>query len=462
MAKLTPDICVIGGGPGGVQVALSAASLGASVVLVEKDRVGGVSLHSGSVPARALSAAARAAHAMRASSGFGIAPVEPTVDFSALRRHIAATVQASALNGSVQRLRALGVTVLAAAAHFKDKRTILAGDTEIAAARFVIATGTSPIVRHFPGLDSVEHLTSESVFSLDRMPRRLIVLGGGDSGIELAQAFRRLGSAVSVVEFADTLARWDPELAAVALRRVRAEGVVIREGAKVMGISRHGRYGVRVQIKLAAGTETFDGSHLLVVTGRRPNFEGLGLERAGIIDDGDGISVDDTLVTANSRVYAIGDVIGSRGGAAMARYHADLVVKALVQRQRISEDGRIVPRVLYTDPEIAEVGMTEAEARSAKKLVFRILRWPLAENDRARAERRTDGHLKLIVDRRGKILGAAIVGPGAAEMIEVWALALSRGFGVADMAGHVPAYPTINEIGKFAAVSYLFGAAAGK
>jgi pyruvate/2-oxoglutarate dehydrogenase complex dihydrolipoamide dehydrogenase (E3) component len=459
MAKvLTPDICVIGAGSGGLSVAAAAAAFGVPVLLVEKAKMGGDCLNYGCVPSKALIAAARQAHMMRNAEKFGIGAVEPGIDFRKVHSHVRDVIAAIAPNDSVGRFSALGVHVIQAEARFRDDRTVVAGDVEIRARRFVVATGSSPLVPPIEGLDGVDYLTNESVFDLTRRPGHLIVIGGGPIGMELAQAHRRLGSKVTVIEAARALGRDDPELAALVLRQIRAEGVDIRENAKVAMVEKRGKAGIRVHLERPDERRTVDGTHLLVAAGRTANVAGLDLEKAGIEYDAKGLKVDDRLRTTNRRVYAIGDVAGSLQFTHVANYHAGIVIRALLFRLPAREKLGAVPWATFTDPELAHVGMTEADARKAG-MTFRILRWPYAENDRAQAERRTEGHIKIVAGRRGKILGATIVGADAAEMINMWALAVSKGLGLRDVAGYVAPYPTMSEIGKRAAITYFAGVA---
>ena len=454
---LRPDICVIGAGSGGLSVAAAAAAFGAPVVLVEKGRMGGDCLNYGCVPSKALIAAGRHAHAMRGGEGFGIAAAEPQVDFRAVNRHVHEVIAAIAPNDSVERFTALGVQVIEAEARFVGRRVVAAGDYEIRARRFVIATGSSPRVPPIPGWDTVDFLTNETIFDLKRRPGHLVVVGGGPIGCELAQAHRRLGSAVTLIESEIALGREDPEAAAIVLRALTAEGVSVRERASVASVERRGKAGIRVYIETADGAETVDGTHLLVAVGRSVNVTGLGLDEAGIASDARGVKVDAKLRTTNRRVYAIGDAAGGAQFTHLANYHAGLVIRALLFRIGARQRPQIVPRVTFTDPEIAHVGASEAEALKSARGV-RVLRWPYAENDRAQAERRTSGFIKLVTGRRGRILGATIVGAGAGEMINLYALAVAKGLGVGDLAGYVAPYPTMTEIGKRAAIAYFAGA----
>ncbi|MDP3895640.1 MAG: FAD-dependent oxidoreductase [Mesorhizobium sp.] len=458
MAKiLTPDICVIGAGSGGLSVAAAAAAFGVPVVLVEKGLMGGDCLNYGCVPSKALIAAGKQAHALRHGARFGIRDVEPEVDFRKVNQHVKAVIAAIAPNDSVERFTALGVHVIQAEAKFTGPRTVTAGEFEIRARRFVVATGSSPLVPPIPGLDTVDYLTNETIFEQTRKPGHLVIVGGGPIGMELAQAHRRLGCDVTVLEGMKALGKDDPELAAHVLKSLRAEDIVIREGAKVTAVERRGKSGVRVHVDTAEGVEAIDGTHLLLAVGRAANVEGLDLGKAGIAFDRKGIKVTPKLRTSNRRVYAIGDVAGGLQFTHVAGYHGGLVIRPLLFRLGAAENRAIIPWVTYTDPELAHVGMTEAEALAKLKGV-RILRWPFAENDRAQAEHRTGGFIKLVTSARGKILGASIVGANAGEMINIYALAVSKGMGVRDIAGYVPPYPTMSEIGKRAAITYFAGA----
>ena len=450
---LTPDICVIGAGPGGLAVAIGAAAYGVKVVLVDRRATGGGDLNRGTLPSWALIAAARRAQAMRTSAGFGIIEAEPEIDFKAVMAHARETVAATAPAFSAERLATLGVTVINAEARFTGRRRLIAGDTEIRARRYVLATGSAPIVPAIPGIEEIGCLTSDTVFELGRRPGHLIILGGSATGLELAQAFRRLGSQVTVLEPSTVLPGEDPEMAAVIVRKLRAEGVIIREGVKATAVERRGKTSVRVLTETEAGVGEVDGSHLLAAAGRTPDIASLDLKKARVAVKANAIDVSAMLRTTNRRIYAIGDVTGAPQSAQMARHHADLVLKALLFRLP-AKDRAFVPRTVHTDPELAHVGLTEAQAAKRRRRLA-ILRWPYAENDRAHAERRTEGHIKLVAARNGDILGVTIAGAGASELIDTWALALSNGLGLKDMASSIPPHPTMGEIGKSAAIAYF-------
>jgi pyruvate/2-oxoglutarate dehydrogenase complex dihydrolipoamide dehydrogenase (E3) component len=452
--RITPDICVIGGGSGGLSVAAAAAAFGVPVVLVEKGKMGGECLNSGCVPSKALIAAARRAHAIPDAEAFGITAAAPQIDFARVHDHVQRVIAAIAPNDSRARFTGLGVRVIEGEARFKDKRVVAVGDSiEIKARRVVIATGSSPAIPAIPGFPTVPLLTNDSVFDLTALPQHLIVLGAGPMGLELAQAFRRLGAAVTVLEAATALAREDAECARIVLEQLAGEGVVLRQGVSVARVEADGS-GIAVVLGGASNYERIAGSHLLIATGRRANIDGLALDAAGIAHTPAGIVVNRGLRTSNRRVYAIGDVAGGPQFTHAANYHAGLVIRNALFRLPVKADASLIPRVTFTDPELAHVGLTEDEARRVRGAI-RVLRWPLSENDRAQAERETRGHIKVITDNRGRILGATIVGAGAGELIATWALARANRLNIRAIAGTVVPYPTFGEIGKRAAISYF-------
>ena len=450
--RLTPDLCIIGAGSGGLSVAAAAAALGVPVVLIEKAKMGGDCLNTGCVPSKALLAAAKRAEAFRSSAAFGVKPQRPGIEFYQVNDHIHGVIAAIAPNNSRARFTALGVRVIEGEARFQDAQTVVAGDVEVKARRFVIATGSTPAVPPIPGLDRTPYLTNETIFEARERPKHLIVIGAGAVGLELAQAFRRLGSEVTVLEAAQPLAKEDPECAAVVLDQLAREGVAIRCGVKVARVK---RVRTKVEVVLEAGgrEETLEGSDLLIATGRRPSLDGLSLDAAGIKHDVSGIAVDQRLRTSNKNCYAIGDVAGSVQFTHAANYHASLVIRHALFRMPVKVDVDAIPRVTFTDPELAHVGLTEAEARARGKTI-RLLRWPYHENDRAQAERETSGHIKVITDKKGRILGATIVGAAAGELITAWTLAINQRLNIRAFAGIVVPYPTLSEIGKRAAISF--------
>jgi pyruvate/2-oxoglutarate dehydrogenase complex dihydrolipoamide dehydrogenase (E3) component len=449
---LTPDICVIGAGSGGLSVAAAAASFGVPVVLIEKGKMGGDCLNYGCVPSKALLAAARHAVASRDASRFGLRAAPPQIDFAKVHAHVHGVIGAIAPTDSKERFAGLGVRVIEGAARFLDARTVTVGDMAIKARRFVIATGSAPALPPIDGLAETPYLTNETVFDLKRVPEHLIVIGAGAVGLELAQAHRRLGAVVTVLEAATPLANDDPECAAVVVDQLTREGVVVRADVKVTKVA---RVGEKVAVTFAGeqGDETIEGSDLLVATGRKPNIDGLALDAAGIETEGGGIKVDRRLRTTNRRVYAIGDVAGGHF-THVANYHAGIVLRNVLFRLWAKVDDNAVPRVIFTEPELAHVGLTERQARE-RHGSLRVLRWPYHENDRAQAEHATHGHIKVVTAANGRILGATVVGAQAGELITVWTLALARGLNIRAMTEIVVPYPTLSEIGKRAAITYF-------
>lgn len=452
---LTPDICVIGGGSGGLSVAAAAAAFGVPVVLIERHKMGGDCLNTGCVPSKALLAAAKRAALMQNSGAFGVTATYVEVDVAKVHDHVQRVIAAIAPTDSVERFTGLGVRVIQGHAAFKDRRTVIVGDQyEIRARRFVIASGSTPAVPPIPGLDQGPFFTNESIFKLTTLPKHLIVIGAGPVGLELAQAFRRLGSAVTVCEAAQPLAKDDPECAAIVLDQLERDGVVLRSGVNVARVA-YAVGSVSVTIDGAGGEETLEGTHLLVAAGRKATTAGLDLEAAGVAYDRTGIIVNRKLKTSNGRVYAIGDAAaGQLQFTHAANYHAGLVIRNALFRlpARVNRDA--VPWVTFTEPELAQTGLSEAEARR-RGIKIRILRWPYHDNDRAQAERETHGHIKVITTTKGKILGVTIVGAQAGELISTWTLAIAQGLNIRAFTGIVMPYPTLAEIGKRAAIDYF-------
>ncbi len=455
--NISCDICVIGAGSGGLSVAAAAAAFGQNVVLLEKHKMGGDCLNYGCVPSKAIIAAGKRAHAMRTSAIFGIKPVEPEVDMQAVHDHIHGVIGAIAPNDSVERFTGLGVRVITAAGRFVDRSTVVAGDYRIKARRFVIATGSSPLVPPIPGLDTVPYFTNETIFDKTTRPEHLLVVGGGPIGMELAQAHRRLGSRVTVLEGMKALGKDDPEMTAVVLKAIREEGVDVREGARVERVEAGGA-GIRVTVSGAGGTETIEGTHLLVAAGRKANLADLGLEAAGVKYERRGITVDDGLVTSNPKIFAIGDVTGGLQFTHVANYHAGIVIRRVLFRLPAKVNTGLVPWVTYTEPELANVGLTEEQAKQ-KHGKISVLRWPYHENDRAQAERATEGHVKVICDAKGQILGCSIVGHHAGELIQMWSLAISQKLKIKAMTEWISPYPTLAEVNKRAAYRFYATAA---
>jgi pyruvate/2-oxoglutarate dehydrogenase complex dihydrolipoamide dehydrogenase (E3) component len=407
------------------------------------------------VPSKALIAAAKRVADVNGAAAFGVMTQSPKIKFSDVQRHVENVIAAIAPNDSKERFTALGVRIVAGAARFKNAGTVVVDDEdiEVQARRFVIATGSSPAIPPINGLADVPYLTNETIFDLNICPKHLIVIGAGPIGLELAQAFRRLGAEVTVLEAASPLANDDAECADVVLEQIARDGVTVRAGIHIKLIKR-ARGKVQVIVAGPTGEDTIEGSHLLLAAGRAPNIDDLNLDAAGIKREPSGIVVNKRLKTTNRRVYAIGDAAGGPQFTHVANYHAGLVVRNALFRLPVKVNYDQMPFVTYTDPELAQVGLTEAEARRRRHAI-RVLRWPFDENDRAQAERETKGYIKVITTKRGRILGTTIVGAGAGELIATWALAIAQRLNIRVFIGTVLPYPTLAEIGKRAGLTYF-------
>ena len=460
MERIKTDICVIGGGSGGLSVAAGAVQMGARVVLLEGHKMGGDCLNYGCVPSKALIAAGKQAHVMTTGRPFGVTPIKPKVSYSAAKDHVQRAIDAIKPHDSVERFEGLGVKVIREFGRFISPTEVQAGDTVITARRFVIATGSRPLVPPIPGLKNVPYHTNEDIFDLREQPAHLIVIGGGPIGMEMAQAHIRLGSKVTVIEGLKAMGKDDPELAGIVLESLRDEGVEIVEDAPAAQVS--GTAGdITVQTK---DGRVFNGSHLLVAVGRKVNIERLDLDKAGV-KYGQAVKVNGALRSSNRRVYAIGDAAGGLQFTHVAGYHAGVIIRAMLFGLPSKQRTDHIPRATYTEPELAQVGLTEAEARKRHAEDLQVVRLEFAGNDRAIAEGKTTGLIKVMV-HRGRPVGASIVGAQAGELIQVWALAIANGLKMSAVAAMVAPYPTLGEVNKRAAGAYftpkLFGSPAVK
>jgi pyruvate/2-oxoglutarate dehydrogenase complex dihydrolipoamide dehydrogenase (E3) component len=428
--------------------------MGAKVALVERAQMGGECLNTGCIPSKALIAAAHWAHAWENGLAFGVHGTKPSVDFGQVHTHVHDVIAAIAPHDSVERFQGLGVEVIKEHGRFVGRNQLAAGSKLIRARRFVVATGSRPASPPIPDLDQVPYLTNETIFDLTERPGHLLVLGGGPIGVELAQAFRRLGSRVTVFERDHILPRDEPEAVAVVRKALLAEGIELFENAAVAGVSRREN---KIAVDLGGNAReaaTICGTHLLISAGRRPNVEDLSLDEAGISYDLNGIVVDARLRTTNKRIFAIGDVTGGPQFTHAASYQAGIVIRNALFSLPKKVDYRDLPWVTYTDPELAQVGLTEAKAKDAGHDVTALIE-RFASNDRAQAERRTEGLAKVVLGKRGTVLGATVVGPHAGEMIGLWGLAIAQRLKLSAVASMIAPYPTLSEISKRAAASFF-------
>ncbi len=442
------DLIVIGAGAAGLSVTAGAAQLGVKVALIERERMGGDCLNIGCIPSKALLAAAHVARAARGAERFGIRLGTPTIDWDAVSAHVHGVIGAIAPVDSEARFRALGATVLRGEARFTAPDAITLDHRTLTARRIVIAAGSRASVPPIEGLAQAGFLTNATLFTLKERPDHLLILGGGPIGLEMADAFAGLGSRVTVVEAAAIAGKEDPELVAGLRSALLNRGIAIIEGVGVANVE------PGPTLVLTDGRR-IGGSHLLVAAGRRPNLESLDLDKGRVTASRAGITTDTGLRSvSNRRVFAVGDIadpvgIGPRAFTHVGSYHASIVIRRLLFRLPARVDYGALPRVTYTDPELAQVGLTEAEARAAG-LSVSILRWPLSDNDRATAERDPSGLVKLVVSK-GRVVGAGILAPHAGEMIGQWTLAIARRVPLSALAGLIVPYPTRAEAGKRAA-----------
>lgn len=450
MERIETDLCILGAGSGGLSIAAGAVQMGARVVLIEGGRMGGDCLNYGCVPSKALIAAGKRAQAMRNPRAFGITPVEPVVDYAAAMDHVRRAIATIEPHDSQERFEGLGVRVIRAYGRFVSDSAVAAGETRITARRFVIATGSRPFLPPIDGLAETPHLTNETLFDLRERPEHLLVLGAGPVGLEMAQAHRRLGCEVTVVEAMSALGQEDPEMAAIALEQLRKDGVEIQEHTIVERVS-----GGEGKVLLKTSRGELSGSHLLVAAGRAANVERLDLNAAGVEFDRRGVEVNDSLRTTNRRIYAIGDVAaGQMNFTHVAGYHAGVIARSILFGLPARAKSAHIPHVTYTDPEIAHIGLTEEDARRRHGDGLEVVRFPYSQSDRAIADGQTDGLIKVMV-HRGRPVGVSIAGHQAGELIAPWALMMANGLKMKALSDTVLPYPTLAEVGKRAAGAYF-------
>ncbi len=427
--------------------AAGGATLGAKVALVEKHRLGGDCLWTGCVPSKAFIQSARVAHAMRQAARFGLVAADPQPDLARVMAHVADVIAEIEPHDSPERFRSLGIDVIFGEGRFVSPEGFEIGGRVLTARHFVLATGSRPAIPPMAGLDQVPYLTSENVFDLREPVPSLAVVGGGPIGCEIAQAFRRLGTEVTLLSHGrQILPREDDDLAAVVMQRLVSEGVQLRLGAKI-GAVRGVAGDVRLEVEDGGGATTVRASHVLVATGRKPNLEGLDLDAAGIALHDQRLVVDARLRTTNRRVFAVGDVAGPLQFTHLAEHQAGIVLRQAVLRMFWARPSHVLPWCTYTEPELARVGLSETEAKT-RHVAHEVYRFDLDDNDRAHTDGDTAGFGKLVTDPRGRILGAAIVGGHAGELIAEYALAMEQKLAASAISGTVHPYPTWSQTNR--------------
>lgn len=442
--KRTHDLIVIGAGSAGLTAAGGCAQFGLKVALIEKGLMGGDCLNTGCVPSKALITAARRAQDMRGNAKYGIADVEPAIDFKAVHDHVQSAITAIAVDDSQERFEEeFGVEVFRGAAKMIDGSTIEVNGQVLKAPRICLALGSKPFIPPVEGIEDVPYLTNETIFSLTERPDHLAIMGGGPIGMEMAQSFRRLGSKVTVIERKTVFGKDDPEAVALVRQTLRGEGIVLHEKTEIVKVAPSDE---GVMIETGDGA-TVLASHLLVAAGRTCDFAGFGLEKAGITWSPRGIEVDARRRTSNKRVFAIGDCRVGPRFTHVSGYEGSLVILQIALGLPSKADYKALPWVTYSDPELGHVGMTEKAARAKYGDKVEITKQEFAKNDRARAENDTEGFLKIV--RKGKkILGVTIVGPHAGELLLPWSLVIGGKANAFAIGGAIVPYPTRSDISK--------------
>ena len=458
---LKADLVIIGAGSGGLSAAAGAAMLGLKVVLFEKGEMGGDCLNSGCVPSKALISAAIYAASAREGIKYGITTGTPVTDWQKVQAHIRSAIATIAPVDSQERFEGLGVTVIREHAKFSGPNIINSPSATVKARRVVIATGSRPAIPPVPGLSDVDYLTNETIFNIETLPTHLIILGGGPIGMEMAQAFRRLGSKVTVIEMSRVLSTSDEDHAAVAADALRSEGVEILEGYKAASVSQDDGT-VVLEAEGNDGKKIVRGSHILVAAGRQPVLDGFDLEAGNVAYDKTGIKVSQKLRSiSNKHVWALGDVAGFGQFTHLAGWQASVLVRRAFFKQGSKSNSLPLPAVTYTVPEVAQVGMTEAAAREEYGDKVETSSFAFDENDRAIAEGKTKGECKLII-HKGKLVGASIVGEGAGDIIQLAGYAMSNGMKLTSLTNFISPYPTRTEVVKRAASAHFQDAVFGK
>jgi pyruvate/2-oxoglutarate dehydrogenase complex dihydrolipoamide dehydrogenase (E3) component len=454
------DLIILGGGSAGIVSGVVAGSSGLRTLLIEKERLGGECLNTGCVPSKALLQAAQVAHQIRTAERFGISSVSLNRhDAAGVLRHVREMIEVvEEADGSADLLRKSGVEIKFGDAAFVSPDALEfaerdCGVRQLTAEHFLIATGSSPAVPPIPGLEDAEFLTNQTIFDLDAIPESLLVIGGGPIGVEMAQAFARLGSAVTIVEQGNRLLPQDDLEAARTLEKALQEDrITLCLDTRILSARKEGPRKV-LHIENGGYKADLSAHALLVATGRKPNTEGLHLEAARVKYDDRGVHVTPTLQTTSPRVWACGDVIGRAQFSHMAEYEARLVVRNILLPfdQKTDAGYRLTPWATFTDPEVAHVGLTEEQAQE-QGIAYKVYRQPFAQNDRALVSGEVVGFVKVLATGwQGKILGAHIVGPRAGELLQEWIQAMTQGISLRQVADTIHVYPTLSTANQHAA-----------
>ncbi len=459
MAKYDFDLGVIGGGAAGLTIAAGSAQLGAKTLLVEKEAaLGGDCLHYGCVPSKTLIRTARAYHDIKRAVKFGLPLVDPQpVDFRQVSQRIRSVISVIQQHDSVERFCSLGARVEFGQAEFIDEHSIRLNGRTYSARTWALATGSSPATPPFAGLDSVSYLTNREIFYMDTLPASMIILGGGPIAIEMAQAFNRLGTRITVIQRSgQILSREDKDLADAVMEQLSQEGVTFTLGASIVAIAEKNG-SKEVTYKNSAGDiKTLAAENLLVAMGRAPNVDGLGLENIGLTYTGKGIGVDSRLRTNHKHIYAAGDITGTYQFTHAAGYEGGIVVSNAIFHLPRKTDYTNLPWCTYTDPELASIGLNEKGAAAAG-IKYSVWTEEFRNNDRSLAEGEETGWLKMLLDEKEKPIGIQILGPHGGDLLCEWVAVLNGRVKLSTLAGAIHPYPTLGEINKRVAGSFLAG-----
>jgi pyruvate/2-oxoglutarate dehydrogenase complex dihydrolipoamide dehydrogenase (E3) component len=457
MAKYDYDLGVLGGGAAGLTITAGAAQLGAKTLLVEKEpALGGDCLHYGCVPSKTLIRTARAYHDIKHAPKFGLPQVDiQPVDFKQVSKRIRSVINVIQKHDSVERFCSLGARVEFGRPEFLDEHSIRLHGKTHSAKPWVIATGSSPAAPPFNGLDSVSYLTNKDIFYMDTLPGSMIILGGGPIAIEMAQAFNRLGTNVSVIQRSNQiLSKEDKDLANTVMETLAYEGVSFTLGSSIVSIAEKGGR-KEVTCKNNEGkTETLSADTLLIAMGRSPNVEGLGLDHIGLAHTNKGIEVDSRLRTNHKHIYAAGDITGKYQFTHAAGYEGGIVISNAIFHLPRKTDYSFLPWCTYTSPELASIGLNEKGAKAAG-IKYSLWTEEFKNNDRSLDEGEETGKIKMILDEKEKPIGIQILGPHGGDLISEWVAVLNGKVKLSTLAGAIHPYPTLGEINKRVAGSYL-------
>lgn len=450
---LKPHLCIIGAGAAGLSIAAGAAQLGIDVVLIEADKMGGDCLNSGCVPSKSIIAAAKAASFYKKTKPFGVSYLAPEMDFGQVHTYIHSVIKAIAPHDSVERYESLGVKVILGTAKFINKKTLEVNGQKICAKYFILTTGAKAFVPPINGLSEVNYYTNENIFNLNEQPEHLVVLGAGAIGCEIAQAYAKLGVKVTLLEVNKVVPTGDRPQVNLLKQELIKSGVELHEGIDITEVIKTKDDKVAINYLLNETANTVIGSHLFVATGRRPNVKSLQLDAAGIKYTARGVQVNSRLRTSNKRVFAAGDIIGQAQFTHMSSYYAGIIIKNILFKLRAKISDKIVPWVVYTNPELAQVGITEDYAKQ-NNIKHTVLEHEFAENDRAQTDNVKLGKIKVIISKKSKVLGVSILGESAGELLMPWVLAMENNLSIASIAQSIVPYPTLSEVSKRAAGKY--------